>query len=119
MSNQRLAEYLTATATMYEQHAARTLQLLETDWSDNISGNNFEARVSGGEDHSDPTQAKAIAVTAGQFFSSVQCSLTSGIATSVYRDGDGTAIKELEDLLRMGTTNKRRMKSMPSPLPPA
>lgn len=54
-------------------------------------------------------QAVAIAAAGGQFFTAIECGLTSGIVTNPYRDGQATALYELSELLRMGTTNQRRM----------
>lgn len=54
-------------------------------------------------------QAAAIATGAGQFFTAVVQGVTSGILTSQYRDGDGKASYEMEELLKMGTVNNRRM----------
>lgn len=55
------------------------------------------------------TQAGAIATARGQFFSGVYVDVLSGITISEERDGDGSALYEVERLLNMGTTNYRRM----------
>lgn len=55
------------------------------------------------------TQAKAIAVTAGQFFSAVDLETLSGVSTDKLRDGDGKGLYEIQELLSMGTSNYRRM----------
>ena len=55
------------------------------------------------------TQAAAIATTAGQFLSAVDQGVSSGLEISEFRDGDGLALYEIEELLKMGTSNFRRM----------
>ena len=54
-------------------------------------------------------QIAAIVTAAGQFLTSTQIDTASGISSSQYRDGDTTALAEIEDLLRTGTTNSRRL----------
>jgi len=55
------------------------------------------------------TQAKNIAVAKGPFFAGVKQDVTSGILTSAFRDGDGKSLYEIQELLKMGTSNTRRM----------
>ncbi len=55
----RLAQYLRDTADLVDLHGQSTRQLLESDWSGDISAGSYEARVSGGELHSDPTFRQA------------------------------------------------------------
>lgn len=47
----------------------------------------------------------------GQFFTNVNSDLVSGIVGIEFRDGDGTALYNVEKLMWMGTANKRRMLS--------
>jgi len=47
----------------------------------------------------------------GQFFVSVNSDVISGIASTEFRDGDGSALYNIEKLMWMGTANKRRMLS--------
>ena len=54
-------------------------------------------------------QVKTMAASYGQFFANVLLEVDSGISTESFRDGDGTALYEIEELLKMGTVNKRRM----------
>ncbi len=55
------------------------------------------------------TQISAIESTHGEFITAVDLDVTSGLAISEYRDGDSTALFEIEELLKMGTSNYRRM----------
>lgn len=55
------------------------------------------------------TQVLNILTTYGQFFGVVESEVNSGVTSESYRDGDGTAHFEVEQLLQHGTTNKRRM----------
>jgi len=55
------------------------------------------------------TQAKNIAVAKGPFFAGVKQDVTSGILTSAFRDGDGKSMYVIQELLKMGTSNTRRM----------
>jgi hypothetical protein len=59
-------------------------------------------------------QAENICKT-GQFFTAVNREITSGIETSQFRDGDGTGLDELSELLKMGTTANRRMLAATDP----
>lgn len=45
----------------------------------------------------------------GQFFAGTLIDDASGLYTSPYRDGDGTALAEIAALLKRGTTNDRRL----------
>jgi hypothetical protein len=64
-------------------------------------------RLSGDEDTA--LQAARIAADCGQLIQAVQRQVTSGLATSQYRDGSSRGLDELNELLEMGTANKRRM----------
>lgn len=55
------------------------------------------------------TQVSTIATAAGEFISAVDLEVASGLSISEFRDGDGTALFELQELLEMGTSNYRRM----------
>lgn len=54
-------------------------------------------------------QALSIATNYGQFFAKVESTVSSGVTSESYRDGDGSALFEIEQLLQHGTTNNRRM----------
>jgi len=49
--------------------------------------------------------------TYGQYFSAVDCQITSGITSSEFQDGDTTTLATVEKLMEAGTTNKRRILS--------
>jgi hypothetical protein len=55
------------------------------------------------------TQISAISTTCGEFISSVSLETTSGISTAETRDGNGNGLYEITELLKMGTSNYRRM----------
>lgn len=55
------------------------------------------------------TQVQTIATAKGQFIAAVDMDVSAGISISEYKDGDGTALFEVEELLAMGTSNSRRM----------
>jgi len=55
------------------------------------------------------TQAGTVIASKGQFINSVFVDVTSGITIREERDGDGSAMYELLEMLKMGTTNYRRM----------
>ncbi len=55
------------------------------------------------------TQAETILGAEGQFFSGIDLEIASGINTNEYRDGDATALFEVNQLLEMGTDNNLRM----------
>lgn len=54
-------------------------------------------------------QVVAMMTAKGQFFSAIDQDVTSGLSISEYKDGDGSALFETQQLLEMGTTNYRRM----------
>lgn len=54
-------------------------------------------------------QARSLATAYGQFLSGVDLDIASGVTFESYRDGDATALYEIEELLTMGTVNARRM----------
>lgn len=54
-------------------------------------------------------QIRAIATAAGEFITAVDIEDASGISTNQYRDGDATALTEIEELLDTGTANNRRL----------
>lgn len=54
-------------------------------------------------------QINAILSSCGQFFSGIIIEDESGVSTNPYRDGDSTALYELEQLLLTGTNNNRRL----------
>lgn len=54
-------------------------------------------------------QCGTIMISKGQFFGNVLIDVTSGITIREERDGDGSAMYELLEMLKMGTTNYRRM----------
>ncbi len=55
------------------------------------------------------TQISEIESTAGEFITAVDLDVTSGLTISEFRDGDASALFEIEELLKMGTSNYRRM----------
>ncbi len=55
------------------------------------------------------TQISEIATAAGEFVTAVDLDIASGLSISEFRDGDGLALYEIEELLNMGTSNYRRM----------
>lgn len=55
------------------------------------------------------TQIKTIIDAKGQFFSGVDLEVASGISISDFRDGDATALFEVNQMLEMGTDNNLRM----------
>lgn len=55
------------------------------------------------------TQVSTIATAAGEYLTAVDLDVTSGLSISEFRDGDGLALYEIEELLKMGTSNYRRM----------
>jgi len=55
------------------------------------------------------TQVETILTDEGQFFDGVTLEVASGISTSEYRDGDATALFEVQQLLEMGTDSNLRM----------
>ncbi len=55
------------------------------------------------------TQIKTIIDAKGQFFSGVDLEVSSGIPISDFRDGDATALFEVNQMLEMGTDNYLRM----------
>lgn len=55
------------------------------------------------------TQALNILTAFGQFFPRVDSEVDSGVLSESYRDGDGTAHFEIEELLNHGTVRGRRM----------
>lgn len=54
-------------------------------------------------------QVRSLITAYGQFFRSTALEVDSGISTESYRDGDGDALYEVDQLLEMGTSNNRRM----------
>ena len=55
------------------------------------------------------TQIETAIDDEGQFISSVTLDDTSGVYSSQYRDGDTTTLTEVEELLKDGTTNDKRL----------
>lgn len=54
-------------------------------------------------------QIAAIVTAEGQFLTGTDIETSSGVFSSEYRDGDATALTEIKELLRTGTTNGRRL----------
>jgi len=54
-------------------------------------------------------QIKNIVTAAGEFITAVDLDCYSGLPISQFRDGDGLALYEVEEMLKMGTSNFRRM----------
>lgn len=54
-------------------------------------------------------QIAAIVTAEGQFLTGAVIESPSGISSSEYRDGDATALIEIRELLRTGTSNGRRL----------
>lgn len=61
------------------------------------------------------TQVAAMLTAAGAWFSSVEIANASGVYGRQYRDGDLTALREVEELLEAGTTNGRRLLTRVTP----
>ena len=55
------------------------------------------------------TQLLSMCTDFGQFFSFVESTVNSGLTSESYRDGDGSALFEAEELLQHGTVRDRRM----------
>ncbi len=55
------------------------------------------------------TQISNIATASGEFISGIDIEDASGVTTSLNRDGDYTAMKEMTKLLDIGTSNSRRL----------
>ena len=55
------------------------------------------------------TQITDCLTAVGEFVESASIEDTSGVNSSPYRNGDSTALYELEELLKVGTTNNRRL----------
>ncbi len=58
------------------------------------------------------TQIGTICASKGQFFASVHVEDISGISIPETRDGDGTALYEVLELLKMGTSNYQRLMAL-------
>lgn len=84
---------------------APTASLILRGWWSTLDWVYYAAAVA---DLDTAVQAGNIVTTAGEFIRSVTYS-NSGITTNAYRDGDGKALYELLEILKMGTVNKRRM----------
>jgi len=56
-------------------------------------------------------QIQAIVTNMGEFITGVDVENASGISSLETREGDRTGLEEIEDLLRAGTTNNRRLLS--------
>jgi hypothetical protein len=54
-------------------------------------------------------QIRAMIIDNGQFLGRVYCSLTTGISTESYRNGDSLAIDEIEQLMETGTAAGARL----------
>lgn len=54
-------------------------------------------------------QIKSLVTSFGQFLRRIRIEDASGITTESYRDGDTTAIYEIERLMMVGTSNNRRL----------
>jgi len=55
------------------------------------------------------TQISAMIISCGEFISSISLETTSGIATAETRDGKANGYFEITELLKMGTSNYRRL----------
>lgn len=64
---------------------------------------------SGTSDVATTTQIAAIVTAAGQFLTATDIDNASGVTSPEFRDGNTTALREIQDLLESGTTNKRRL----------
>lgn len=62
------------------------------------------------------TQIQAIVTNMGEFITGVDIEAASGISSPETRDGDRTGLEEIEDLLKTGTTNNRRLLAEVTPL---
>jgi hypothetical protein len=78
-----------------------------TGWVDRSPDADISFRLQGDEDTAG--QVCTLLETAGQFFSAVDQEVSSLILTNPYRDGDGSALFEAEELLAIGTSSYRRM----------
>ena len=61
------------------------------------------------------TQVSTILTAEGQFFDGVDLEIASGINTNIFRDGDATALYEVQQLLEMGTSSYLRMLASVTP----
>ena len=61
------------------------------------------------------TQILAMLTDCGQFMTGSKLETASGVNTLSYRDGNGTALEEIEGLLRIGTTSDRRLLATVTP----
>jgi hypothetical protein len=55
------------------------------------------------------TQISAMITSCGEFITSISLETTSGITTAETRDGNGNGLYEITELLKMGTSNYRRL----------
>lgn len=55
------------------------------------------------------TQVSDIVTSCGEFIAGVRLDTSSGITTAETRDGNGNGLYEISELLKMGTSNYRRM----------
>src|SRR4030042_469388 len=55
------------------------------------------------------TQISAMATSCGEFIAGTDLEVTSGITTAETRDGNANGLFEISELLKMGTSNYRRM----------
>lgn len=74
-------------------------------WVDSTKSLHF--RVSGAQETT--TQIERIVTDSGQFVVGVDIQTTSGISTNQYRDGDRTALEELQDLIAIGISGGQRL----------
>ena len=74
-------------------------------WLSSTFSLNF--RVSGAQETT--TQILDIVGEAGQFMTSLDLQVASGIATNQYRDGDRTALEEILELIALGTASGDRL----------
>lgn len=78
-----------------------------TGWWDTLDWRYYSNGVHADTDTA--TQIANILGSKGQFFEGVRREIISGLDVDEFRDGDGTALYEVMELLQMGTDNYRRM----------
>lgn len=77
-------------------------------WTVHAAQSSMQFRISGFQDTA--IQMRNIVSAAGQFMAATDLDIgLSAIRTSQYRNGDATAISVAEELIKVGTSNNRRM----------
>jgi len=89
-------------------YASGSLQLWNgSAWAARDPDADLSFQVGGVEETTD--QISYLLTNYAQFIAGVDIQDASGMATNQYRDGDSTCLAEVEDLLKLGTNNDRRL----------